>query len=115
MTGIHWKNTSKHTVTKLFRMEDKEYIDWFNKGYALSEHKPELAQAIHDALKSGTSDKAHGFIDGSKQYETEKEKIAEKSKFNKNQNYTLPTSTTGKVPAKEKSNSNDKDTIQVGE
>ncbi|MBL7681765.1 MAG: hypothetical protein JNK00_00275 [Flavipsychrobacter sp.] len=81
-------------------MEDKEYIDWFNKGYSLSAYKPELAKAIREAMRNETSDKAQGFIEGAKQYETEI--TAEKSRIKRHQNYKLPAANSKQEPTKDK-------------
>lgn len=67
-------------------MDDKEYLDWFNKGYALSVHRPELAEKISNALSKHSDGRASGFKDGHRQYSLEKEHTKEPD-YLRTQNY----------------------------
>lgn len=88
-------------------MEEELFINWFNKGYSLSEQKPELAKSIQDSLNLKEDVRARGFVAGHEQFIAEKEKHQDKGKFTRN--YTMPKSADNKLPRKEKTKGRSKD------
>jgi|GEM_PF-2962787 len=88
-------------------MEEQLFINWFNKGYSLSEQKPELARSIQESLSLKDDVRAQGFVAGHEQFIAEKEKLMDKAKTRRN--YKLPQSANSKVPGKEKSKDRSKD------
>lgn len=81
-------------------MDEQKYTDWFNKGYALSKHKPELASQISAALDKKDDDRALGFINGHQEYFREIGKSKETG-YKEHLNYT-PTQSIKGTPGKEK-------------
>ena len=65
----------------------KKYIDGFNSGYILRQHKPELAKSLFQTLEA-SNDYTQGLKDGNQAYEKELDKeilrFAEKHERDKN-------------------------------
>ncbi len=88
-------------------MDEQQYTEWFNKGYELSKHKPELASQISNALSKNDDNRASGFKDGQHQYALEKEQ-AKQPAYLKTQNY-IPKSMPNHTPAKDKNKGKGRD------
>lgn len=65
-----WKNTRKKPF-KPKTMNEEKYIQGFNSGYILAEHKPETLKTIMENL-SPTNEYLEGMFDGQQQQNQEK-------------------------------------------
>ena len=70
-----------------------DYLKGFNDGYLLRQHNPELADSLARSLENIQSERAFGFIAGSKEYEKERTNaltIPWMKKLPENDNVPLP-------------------------